>query len=165
MTHFMGPVASLSAMVATRINPIETEDCAAISFALANGGIASSSITLGAARDETRLRFVFEHLTATSDTTPYAPGTGTWQFTARDPAMQDQIDVAVAEAPVEPVGFEGFLTEIANHQSGEKSSHVSLTDGRASIELVTAIYHAARTGKRVSLPLSSAHPLYESWQP
>ena len=38
---------------------------------MSGGGLATSSITLGAARDETRLRFVYEHVTVTSDTTPY----------------------------------------------------------------------------------------------
>ena len=165
LTHFMGPIASLSALLATRINPIETEDCASISFQMENGGLATSSITLGAAKDETRLRFVFEHLTATSGATPYAPGTGTWHFTARMSERQEEIDQAVAKAPDEPIGFEGFLTEIAKHANGQSSAHVTVADGRSSVELVTAIYHAARSGERVALPLSPEHPLYGGWQP
>jgi hypothetical protein len=48
-----------------------------------NGALATSSVTLGAARDETRLRFVFRDLTATSGAEPYAPAMGAWQFVAR----------------------------------------------------------------------------------
>jgi hypothetical protein len=33
------------------------------------------------------------------------------------------------------------------------------------VELVTALYHAARTGTRVALPLGADHPLYRSWLP
>lgn len=165
LTHFFGPVATVSASTATRINPIETEDCAAITFAMVNGALATSSITLGAASNESRIRLVFEHLTATSGTEPYAPGIEAWSFLARDPDHQGEIDTALKTAPSEPVGFKGFLTEIAKHIHDGKSNHVTLADGIASIELVTAIYHAARTGARVSLPLAIDHPLYEGWQP
>ncbi|WP_299779663.1 Gfo/Idh/MocA family oxidoreductase [uncultured Roseobacter sp.] len=165
MTHFMGPVAHLSAMTTTRVNPIETEDCAAISFQMTNGALCTSSITLGAATDETRIRFIFEHLTATSGTTPYAPGATDWQFVARRPDDQHKVDACVAATAPEPIGFEGFLTAIAQDMAGEDNHAVSLEEGAASVALVTAIYHAARNGVRVNLPLDAAHPLYEGWQP
>lgn len=165
LTHFMGPVRSVSAVTATRVNPIETEDCAAITFEMVNGAIATSNITLGAARDETRLRFVFEKLTATSGTIPYAPGTSDWSFIARNPKDQPTIDNALASAPIEPPGFEGFLSAVAADLAGQPSNSVPLADGAASIELVTAIYHSARSGARVSLPLPSAHPLFNGWIP
>ena len=165
LTHFIGPVRSVSAITATRVNPIETEDCAAITFEMTNGALATSNITLGAAMDETRLRFVFEKLTATSGTTPYAPGTSDWSFMARNPKDQPKIDKALATAPIEPSGFEGFLNAVAADLAGQPSDAVSLADGAASIELVSAIYHSARSGARVSLPLTSAHPLFNGWIP
>lgn len=165
LTHLMGPVAALSAFTTTRVNPIETEDCAAISFEMANGALATSSITLGAATDETRLRLVFDHLTATSGPTPYAPGADPWSFNARDPARQAAIDAVLAQATAERVGFEGFLTAVAQDQANRPNSAVTLEEGAASVALVTAIYHAARTGRRVSLPITADHPLYEGWQP
>lgn len=165
MTHFMGPVANLSAMTTTRVNPIETEDCAAISFQMTNGALCTSSITLGAATDETRIRFVFERLTATSGTTPYASGAANWQFVARAPDDQHKVDACLATTAPEPIGFEGFLTAIAKEMAGQDSHAVSLEEGAASVALVTAIYHAARSGDRVALPLDATHPLYEGWQP
>ncbi|WP_222869341.1 Glucose--fructose oxidoreductase [Roseobacter fucihabitans] len=164
MTHFMGPVASVGAMTTTRVNPIETEDCAAISFRLANGALATSSITLGAARDETRIRLVFERLTATSGTAPYAPGAAPWSFTARNPDHQPQIDACLAELGSEPIGYEGFFAAISDQLAGRASTAVTLEEGRASIALVTAIYHAARSGQTVNLPLCDNHPLYGGWQ-
>ena len=97
LTEAMGPVAEVSARVDTRVNEIETEDTAAIILRLANGALATSSVCLGAARDETRLRFLFEHLTATSGTAPYAPGTDQWQFTARNPDRQPALDALLAQ--------------------------------------------------------------------
>ncbi len=165
LTHVMGPVAALSAATTTRVNPIETEDCAAITFEMASGALATSSVTLGAAMDETRLRFVFEQLTVTSGSTPYAPGADPWTFTARDAARQSALDAVLAHTPAEPSGFEGFLIAVAQDRAGAPNAAVTLEDGAASIALVTAIYHAARTGTRVTLPIRSDHPLYEGWQP
>jgi hypothetical protein len=42
---------------------------------------------------------------------------------------------------------------------------VTLADARASLELVTALYHSARTGEPVELPLGSDHAGYASWLP
>ncbi len=165
MCHFMGPVASVSAMVATRVNPIETEDCAAISMQMQNGALCTSSITLGAATDETRLRLVFEHLTATSGTEPYAPGADDWSFVARDPARQAQVDAVVKATAPEPVGFEGFFAQVEHALKNKPNTAVTLDDGAASVALVTAIYHAARSGASVHLPLTPEHPLYQGWTP
>ena len=165
MSCHLGPVSALSAALATSANQIETEDCAAITFTLTTGALVTSSITLGAARDETRLRFVFDRLTATSGTDPYAPGTGAWSFIARDPSDQAAIDAAVAGTPDAPSGFAGAFTEIAKALRGAPNAAVSFNDGAASIELVTAIYAAARTGTRVTLPLPKDHPMHHGWQP
>ncbi|MEP2640876.1 Gfo/Idh/MocA family oxidoreductase [Roseobacter sp.] len=165
MTHIMGPVAQVAATTATRVNPIETEDCAAISFQMVNGALCTSSITLGAATDETRLRFVFERLTATSGASPYAPGTGQWQFQARTPADQAQVDQVLAVPSDAPVGFCGFLMAVAQDMTRAYEAAVTLDDGAASIALITAIYHAARSGTWARLPITRDHPLYEGWQP
>jgi len=165
LTYIAGDVAALSAMTTTRVNPIETEDCAAITFQMASGALCTSNITLGAAGDETRLRIVFEHLTATSGTAPYAPGAAPWTFVARDPQQQETLDKAVANAPAEPIGFEGFFAEVGKALNGAPNNAVTLDEGAASVALVTAIYHAARTGTRVRFPLTSDHPLYKGWQP
>ncbi|MFK7763478.1 MAG: Gfo/Idh/MocA family protein [Roseobacter sp.] len=165
LTQFMGPVRAVSAMTATRINDIETEDCGAVTFQFENGALATSSITLGAATDETRLRFVFENLTATSGTTPYAPGQSEWTFTARSPRTQPEIDAALKGVRPEHAGFAGFLTQVAGRLNGAPHQAVSLAEGADSIALVTAIYHAAKTGERVQLPLDETHESYAGWCP
>ena len=42
---------------------------------------------------------------------------------------------------------------------------VTLADARRSLELITALYHAAETGEAVSLPIRADHPKYGSWRP
>lgn len=165
LTHIMGPVSAVSAVTDTLVNPIETEDCAAIALELANGAIATSSITLGHATNETRLRFVFERLTATSGPEPYAPGAAPWSFIARNPEQQSLVDEAVKRATPENIGFAGFFEEIAKDLTGKPNTAVSFEDGVQSISLVSAIYQASRTRTQVKLPLSKNTPLYFGWMP
>ncbi|MEM1074003.1 MAG: Gfo/Idh/MocA family oxidoreductase [Pseudomonadota bacterium] len=165
LTHIFGPVHAVTAKLMTKANPIETEDCAAIVFEMQNGALATSSVTLGAAKDETRLRFIFDALTATSGSVPYAPGTGQWSFDARNASDQALINSALAEVSVKATGFQGFLTQVAAALHDRENSAVTLADGAASIELVSAIYVSARRNARVSLPLAADDPIRGGWQP
>ncbi|MGQ7844413.1 Gfo/Idh/MocA family protein [Granulosicoccus sp. 3-233] len=165
LMHVLGPVAGLSASCATRVNDIETEDCAAIQFDMENGALATSSITLGAATDTSRLRFCFQGLTATSGTAPYAPASDTWEFLARTPAQQAAIDEVLAAVVPARSGFTGFFDALYDALNGQPGREVLLRDGRRSLELVSAIYLSAQSGRRVSLPLGANDAVYESWVP
>ena len=162
----LGPVRSLSAFGATRVNDIETEDCASIAFEMESGALATSSITLGSFTNTTRLKFCFENLTAESDLLPYSPASGDWSFDIRgtDPD-QAEIDKILSGYANEPAGFTGFLEAVANRLQNGVQEHVTIEDGRHSIELVTAIYDSIRMGNRVNLPLSRSHPYYDGWLP
>ena len=135
---------------------------------MANGALASSSITLGASDDTTRLKFCFENLMAVSGSLPYAPAEDTWTFTARGTTSQSQIDDCLEEVnsyDTAKAGFAGFFEALADKLDGVAEDHVSIEDGRRSLELVSAIYHAARTAQTVALPLTSDSPVYNGWTP
>jgi len=169
VSGIFGPVTEVSAMLDTRVNDIEVEDCAAICARTRSGGLVSSSITLGGAGDTSRLRLVFSELTAESGRNPYAPGADAWTFTARDPHGQAALDAALADIDVEiagwPVGYAGQFQAIARHLDGQQASMVTAGDGIRSVELVAAIYLAARNGDRVALPLDRAHAICHDWTP
>ncbi|MEM1287823.1 MAG: Gfo/Idh/MocA family oxidoreductase [Pseudomonadota bacterium] len=165
LTYVLGPVENVTALTSTRVNPIEVEDCAAIIMQMHSGALVTSSITLGAATDTTRIRVCFEGFTATSGTEPYAPGKGSWTFEARAPMDQSRIDATLAALEPEPQGYAGFFKAVAMGLDGDPSRVVTLKDGRRSLEFVTAVYHSARTRQMVSLPLEKEHPLYSGWQP
>lgn len=165
LMHIMGPIRTVTGFADTRVNQIETEDCAALCFKLANGALATSSVTLGNALDESRMRFVFEHLTATSGSNPYAPGETRWEFKAKDETRQTEIDKAIENAPVSQPGFEGLLAAIADERAGRSNNVVTFEDGYNSIELVTAIYKAVRSGEMIRLPLTRDDPMFSGWQP
>lgn len=151
-----GRIGRVSAFASTRANPIETEDCVSISFRLENGATATSSITLGAAGNVSRLKFVFSDLTIESDSSEafaYTPGEGNWTFKARDVARQQDVDDIIAATTIGPEGFEGFCSAVADALDGRSGTEVTLQQGIDAIELATAIYHSDRTGSQVSLPL------------
>lgn len=165
LCHFMGSIKNLTAMLDTRVNDIEVEDCAAIAMRMESGALVTSSITLGAAEEITRLRLVFSELTVESAGHPYRPAIGPWRFMARNPENQDRVDAVVNAVEEGKVSFAGLFEAVADAIDGVPGREVSLADGRRSIELVTAIYQSARSGQCVSLPLGEASSLYQDWTP
>jgi hypothetical protein len=107
---------------------------------------------------------VFRDLTATSGTEPYAPALGRWRFEARDPANQKRIDAIVAAHASAAPGFAGYLAAVADHLNDKAGRAVLLEDGRASVELVTAIYDAAQRSVR-GASVDADHPLWRGWVP
>jgi predicted dehydrogenase len=165
LCHVVGPVRSVFARTATRVNPIETEDCASAALEMADGSLASLSVTLGSRVEISRLRFCFESLTAESSLDPYRPGTEPWRFDAADDATARRIDEALAGFEPEPQGYAGQLARFHRALADHGELPVTLGDARASLELVTAMYGSARTGEAISLPLDATSPGYESWLP
>src|SRR5262249_659623 len=74
LTYLLGPVASVFARTATRVNPVEVEDCAVASLVMRSGALASLAATLGSHKEISRLRLCFEHVTFESGQAPYSPG-------------------------------------------------------------------------------------------
>ncbi len=165
LSWMTGPLTELQAMVDTRVNTVETEDCAVAIGRTADGGLVTMSVTLGAASESSQLVWHFENVTITSSTEAYDPAAGPWNFEFRRSAVAEDAERVWAELPM--VGsqytgqFQGFVDAIA----GGGPMPVTLADAQASLELVTAWYHSARTGTLQTLPLPAGHPARASWLP
>ncbi|MEZ5935726.1 MAG: Gfo/Idh/MocA family oxidoreductase [Alphaproteobacteria bacterium] len=159
----LGPARQVQAKLATAVNPIDVEDCAAIIFEMASGALVTSSITLGSADDRSRLRFCFSDLTAESGTEPYNPGTSPWTFTARAPAAQAEIDAVLASHRPHAEGFARQFELLHAAITDGRPPPVTLADARASLELITAIYQADATDRAITLPLDRSTPGYDGW--
>src|SRR5690606_23848314 len=107
---------------------IEVEDCAALAIRMQSGALVTSSVTLGAADDTSRLRFCFEGLTAESGRLPYRPAEDRWTFTARAPAAQAAIDACLAAVPAVPAGYAGLFAAIGDALDGRPGGEVTLED-------------------------------------
>ncbi len=160
-----GPFAEVFAAAATRVNPIEVEDCLSLAVRMTNGSLAALSVTLGSRKEISRLRFCFRDLVAESNTEPYGFSRDPWRFVAGDERHQRRIDEALAAFIPAREGyarqFELFHAALA---SGGPLP-VTLADARQSLALVTAAYHSTRTGRPAALPIGEDHPLYRSWLP
>ena len=121
LTYIAGKVAKVSAFTTTRINSIETEDCASIIFEMSSGAVATSSVTLGAANDKTRIKFVFEKLT-------------------RELNIQPSTD-----------SLKEFMNSVALDLTDYESQAVTLEDGAYSISLADAIYRSAHNREWIYL--------------
>ena len=163
-----GPVSSIYAKLSTRVNDIEVEDCAALSLEMSNGALVTSSITLGAAEDVSRIKICFSNLTAESAGSPdkpYNPADDEWKFLARDPVTQNQIDEVLSSVKLTKSWYAGMFEEIAKNLDGLTSDEVTLSDARQSLEFVTAVYDSSNQGKNIHLPIKKENPLYKSWVP
>ncbi len=161
----MGPVKQLFARTATRVNPIETEDCAAVSVEMGNGSLATLSATLGSRPEISRLRFCFEKLTAESSLAPYTPSFDPWTFTATDDGAQARIDEALEDFEAGHQLYAGQFQRFHEALASGGPLPVTLADARRSLELLTAVYHSSRSGEPVTLPIGDDHPAYAGWLP
>jgi predicted dehydrogenase len=165
LTYILGPVKRVYARCTTRVNPVEVEDCAAITFEMADGSLAGSTTTLGCADEISRHRFVFKNFTAESNTRPYDSPGDPWKFAADTPELQQQIDAALAEFKPEPEHYAGQFVRFHQALQEGRELPATLADARQSLELITAIYYSAETGEPVELPIGSDHPNYSDWTP
>jgi predicted dehydrogenase len=165
LCYIVGPVKSVFARTTTRVNPIEVEDCASVSLEMADGSLASLSVTLGSAVEETRHCFCFSGLRAESNTQPYANSYDPWTFTGDSPEIAAQIESALNRFIPKPQGFAGQFYRFHQALQDGTDLPVTLLDARASLELITAMYHSADTRQPVDLPIGADHPKYRSWLP
>jgi predicted dehydrogenase len=165
LCYILGPARRVFASTATRVNPIEVEDCAAIALEMANGALATIAVTLGSSAEISRHRFCFSGLSAESSLGPYSNSEDPWTFAGDDPARAAQIEAALAAFVPAASGFEGqFRRFYAALQNGGELP-VTLADARNLIELITAVYASAQTRQAVELPIGREHPCYGGWLP
>lgn len=165
LTYLMGPVTHLFGRVATRVNPIETEDCVSATVQLASGAFASLTATLGSQEQISRLRLAFENVTFESDHAPYEPGAKPWRIIPASPEIEAEIAALLADWVDVPKRFTTQIARFHDALTGKGPLPVTSADARQALEIVTAFYHSSATHKEERLPITAGHPMYESWIP
>ena len=168
ISMIFGPVSNVFAKLTTRVNKIEVEDCAALSIEMGNGALVTSSITLGAAEDVSRIKICFNNLTVESGGSPnkpYNPADDEWKFLAREPVTQNQVNEILSNVELTKSWYAGMFEEIGKKLDGDTSDEVTLLNARESLEFVTAVYNSSRDRKNIYLPIEKGNPLYNSWLP
>ena len=131
-----------------------------------SGALVTSSVTLGAANELSKLRFCFADLTAESPgVPPYRPAEGEWTFVPRGNCKQADIDAALQGLLPQSENFAGLIEALHPALDGAAAWPLTLQDAYRSLELVSAIYYSSATDTAVELPLSSDHPVRAGWAP
>jgi predicted dehydrogenase len=165
LTYLLGDIVQVYAATSTLVNPVDTEDTAALTVHMANGSLAALSMTLGSRKQISRLRFCFKNVVVEGTLEPCTITRDPWTFVAGDPYHQRRIDEALAEAPDCDEGYARQFELFHEALVTESEMPVTLTDARRSLELATAAYHSSRSKISVGLPIGSDHPLYRGWFP
>ena len=165
LTYVAGPVARVFARTTTRVNPIETEDCAAVSLEMADGSLATLVATLGSSEEITRHRFNFSGFAAESGTAPYESSGEPWTIVPDSPEAETAIADAMAGFSPGAEGYVGQFERFADAMARGGELPVTVADARAALELLTAMYISSRDGVEVALPVSADHPAYRGWAP
>jgi predicted dehydrogenase len=166
LMYLIGPAVAVAGFRTTRVNPVEVEDCAVGSLVMADGSLASLTATLGSARQLTRLRFCFEHVTFEKQCEGDAagrPGDEPWTVIPMNAAVADEISRAMAEVPPAASGFARQFELFAAALASGDPFPVTLADARRSLELITALFEANESGRVVPLPIGPGDPRYEGW--
>lgn len=165
LTWLGGAPAEIVARTATRSLDIEVEDCAAAVITTADGALMTANVTLGAATETSRLRFVFENLTVESSQSPYKPGAEPWTFHYGSKDVARRASSALEGWTAPRSGWRGQLAATHDALVTGGPLPVGLDDARTALEVVTAWYRSSRTGEPEALPLAADHPDRASWLP
>jgi predicted dehydrogenase len=147
LLSIMGEWREVVAVAARQVKPTATEDlsCAIVTFA--NGAIATVVNSVVSPREQSYLRFDFEHASVELDHV-YGYGDDNWRVTPA-PGHAD-VTAAWAEGPTgTPSGHKAQFTAVLDALADGAAPPVTLPDTRMTVELIAAIYCSAFTGDRV----------------
>jgi len=164
-TYLMGDLKSLYGRVATRVNPIEVEDCVSATVECESGALGSFTATLGSADEITRVRLAFENVTIESDHSPYNPGAALWTILPRNDKARDAIAALLKDWKDVPPRFTTQMARFHDTLTSGAPLPVTTADSRRALEIVTAFYYSSRSHQEVTFPIKPDHPNYTSWLP
>ncbi|MGP7997158.1 MAG: Gfo/Idh/MocA family protein [Streptosporangiaceae bacterium] len=148
----MGPVAEVTARVATRAHRMEAEDIALAVLTFASGALGTI-VTTTAAFPGSAQRL---EITGTAGTVVIEDGEITWRALAADGPERGRAAAAdsAAAANAAAIGTSGHAAQIADLLAAideGREPAVTGQDGRDALELASAVYESAREGRTVVL--------------
>ena len=159
--YVLGSAKSVFGRICTRVNPIEVEDCVAISVEMSDGSLGTISVTLGSAAEISRHRFTFRNLTAESNTEPYANSREPWIFSFNEKEQQAKILEILDQLKPLPEGYAGQFYRFHRALMDGTDLPVTLEDARAALEVVAGTYYSSQTDQPVLFPIGPGHPKYD----
>ena len=148
----MGRVDSVMAMTDTRLADIEAEDTAAALLRFSNGALGIIEATTGARpKDLEGSISVMGEKGAVEIGGFFMNQLKTWQFSEPTPEDETVFETHGQNPNVFAWNHTEYLKDVVHAIKDGAKGLVEGLDGRRSLELITAIYESAETGKEVSL--------------
>jgi predicted dehydrogenase len=148
LLSILGEWQEVVAVAARQAKPTDTEDlsCALVTFA--HGAVATIVNSVVSPREQSFLRFDFEHASVELDHV-YGYTDENWRVTAA-PGHEAAVTSAWDEGPSgTPSGHKAQFAAVLSALSSNTPPPVSLADTRRTVELIAAIYASAFTGTRI----------------
>jgi predicted dehydrogenase len=147
LLSIMGEWREVVAVAARQAKPTATEDLSSAIVTFANGAVATVVNSIVSPREQSYLRFDFEHTSVELDHV-YGYGDDNWRVTAA-PGHAD-VEAVWAEGPTgTPSGHHAQYAAVLDALADGAAPPVTLADTRMTVELIAAIYCSAFTGVRV----------------
>jgi predicted dehydrogenase len=148
LLSILGEWREVVAVATRQTRPTATEDlsCAIVTFE--NGAVATVVNSVVSPREQSYLRFDFEHASVELDHL-YGYTDKNWRVTAA-PGHESSIASAWADGPADKAsGHKAQFAEVLSAMETGTAPPVSLVDTRVTVELIAAIYASAFTGSRI----------------
>jgi predicted dehydrogenase len=160
MLSLLGDWREIRALMGTLDRSVETEDVSLAAVQFESGALVSVVNSVLSPREESYLRFDFTDATV-EVTHLYGYGNSNWKWTPRKGVAED---VATGWLPADDVNSShtAQLTDYLGSMDRGERPAASGADGRRSMELITALYQSAITGRPVRRhELTSGNPFYD----
>jgi UDP-N-acetyl-2-amino-2-deoxyglucuronate dehydrogenase len=156
---FMGPVRRVHARGITALVDIEAEDTAVATLEFANGALGVIEATCAARPHDMEGSLSVLGSTGAVEIAGFAVNkTRTWQFTDALPSDAQGMEAFSVNPPnVYGFGHQAFYEHVVEVLNGRATALVDGHEGRASLELIMALYESIASGKEVLLPLRVKH--------
>ncbi|NLG68251.1 MAG: Gfo/Idh/MocA family oxidoreductase [Firmicutes bacterium] len=160
----MGDVASVAAEIGTLAHDIEVEDIGMAVLRFRSGALGQITGTVDGHRDYVTLEVNGEHGAVALPWQVAAKVPDAHGFPVPDPVRVERLERYARSVPVpEGSGHAAQVGDVLRALRDGGRPVVDGREGRRSIELVTALYESAVSGRRVLLPLTPADPFYTTY--
>jgi predicted dehydrogenase len=161
MLSILGRWRRVTALADRKARPTDTEDVSAAIVTFDNGAVATVINSLLSPRETSYLRFDFADATVELEHL-YGYEDANWRVTAV-PGREDSVAAAWNEGPTgQSSGHAAQLSAVFDALDAGEAPPVSAADIRPTMELVTAIYASAFTGRPVSAgEIGPGSPFYD----
>lgn len=148
LLSILGPWRRVTAVAERRARPTDTEDISAAIVTFDSGAVATIINSLLSPRETSYLRFDFTHATVELEHL-YGYGDDNWTVTPV-PGHEDDVAAAWNEGPSgQPSGHRAQISAVLDALDAGVAPPVTAAQIRPTMDLVTAIYASAFTGRQV----------------